>query len=303
MVFELIHNFQFQFGERASRSFHWPPRPMDATNLSAVTLEDNCAHCEHNDSSEESQRSKLLQLMLTHVQSADLSSQELDEATLERFLATNSWDPKKASEALVYHLKWWRTYAPLGHIPEDDISTERKKGKLCLQGHDKKGRTIGVFLIVRHDAFDRDLEEFKRYIVYSFEKAVFSTKHRCKELMVIVDLAGWSYKSVDVRGYLALLDILQLYLAQVRVSFLEGKGRELIHQYDHYMNHLGKMILIHVPFIFWAAWKVTSPFFNKFTRERMLFVEDKELQSVLLDEIDEDQLPDTYGGKMSLVPV
>ncbi|MCO5610011.1 hypothetical protein L7F22_064246 [Adiantum nelumboides] len=210
-----------------------------------------------------------------------LSAEESDEATLGRFLVTNSLDPKKASEALLSHLKWWQTFAPLGYIPEDDIATERKKGKLCLQGHDKTGRTIGVFLIVRHDAFDRDLEEFKRYIVFSFEKAVASSKHRCKELVVIVDLAGWGYRSVDIRGYLALLDILQ----------------------DHYMNHLGKMILIHVPFIFWAAWKVTSPFFNEYTKERMLFVEDKNLQSALLKEIDEDELPDIYGGKMSLVPV
>lgn len=259
----------------------------DAPVLAALTLEDSKAHCKQeigtplNEPFEEAQHTQLLQLMRTHLQSTDVSCQESDDAILERFLATNSWDPQKASEAVVKHLKWWRTFAPLGYIPEEAIATERKKGTLCLQGYDKKGRTIGVFLIVRHDAFDRDLEEFKRYIVHSFEKAVSSTKNKSKELVVIVDLAGWGYRSMDVRGYLALLDILQ----------------------DHYMNHLGKMILIHVPFVFWAAWKVTSPFFNEFTKERMLFVEDKNLQSVLRDEIDDDQLPDIYGGKMSLVPV
>lgn len=263
----------------------------DALNLSALALEDNKENgdphntledpCLHEEpASQETQHTKLLQLMRSHLQKVDSSCQEPDGVTLERFLATNSWDPKKASEALVGHFKWWHTFAPLGYIPEEEIRTELKKRKLCLQGHDKKGRTIGVFLIVRHDAFDRDLEEFKRYIVYSFEKAVSSTKNESKQLVVIVDLAGWGFKSVDVRGYLALLDILQ----------------------EHYMNHLGKMILIHVPFIFWAAWKVTSPFFNEFTKERMMFVEDKNLLAVLLEYIDEDQLPDIYGGKMPLDP-
>lgn len=269
----------------------------DAVDLSSLALED---HNENGDtarrrqeepreespghgeeSSHDAQLRESLQLMRSYLQTADPPCQEINDATLERFLVTNAMDPKKASDFLLEFFKWRRTFAPLGYIPEDEIVNERKKGKLCLQGYDKKGRLVGVFLVVRHDAFDRDLEEFKRYIVYAFDKAISSTKNKLKQLVVIVDLAGWGYRSVDVRGYLALLDILQ----------------------EHYLNHLGKMILIHVPVIFWAAWKVTSPFFDEFTKERMMFVEDKNLNSVLLEEIDEDQLPDIYGGKLPLEPV
>lgn len=138
-----------------------------------------------------------------------------------------------------------------------------------------------MFLVSRHDAFDRDVEEFKRYAVYTFDKAVASTKDEHQQLVVIVDLEGWGYKSMDIRGYLALLDILQ----------------------DHYFNHFGKMILIHAPFIFWAAWKIIFPFFNEFTKERVMFIDNKNVKPVLLEEIDEDQLPDIYGGKMPLQPV
>jgi hypothetical protein len=35
----------------------------------------------------------------------------------------------------------------------------------------------------------------------------------------------------------------------------------------------------------------------------MIFVEDKDLRSVLLNEIEEDQLPEIYGGKLPLKPV
>jgi hypothetical protein len=34
-----------------------------------------------------------------------------------------------------------------------------------------------------------------------------------------------------------------------------------------------------------------------------VFVEDKKLQETLLEDIDESQLPEIYGGKLPLVPI
>lgn len=36
---------------------------------------------------------------------------------------------------------------------------------------------------------------------------------------------------------------------------------------------------------------------------QIVFVENKKLRSTLLGDIDESQLPDTYGGKLPLVPI
>lgn len=36
---------------------------------------------------------------------------------------------------------------------------------------------------------------------------------------------------------------------------------------------------------------------------QIIFVENKKLKSTLLEDIDESQLPDVYGGKLSLVPI
>jgi hypothetical protein len=36
---------------------------------------------------------------------------------------------------------------------------------------------------------------------------------------------------------------------------------------------------------------------------QVIFVEDKELKSTLLNDIDEAQLPDIYGGKLPLKPI
>lgn len=36
---------------------------------------------------------------------------------------------------------------------------------------------------------------------------------------------------------------------------------------------------------------------------QIIFVDNKKLQSTLLQDIDESQLPETYGGKLNLVPI
>lgn len=37
--------------------------------------------------------------------------------------------------------------------------------------------------------------------------------------------------------------------------------------------------------------------------DQIVFVKDKDLKTTLLQDIDEDQLPDIYGGKLPLVPI
>jgi hypothetical protein len=60
--------------------------------------------------------------------------------------------------------------------------------------------------------------------------------------------------------------------------------------------------MIHVPYLFWAAWKMVYPFIDKVTKKKIIFVEDKHLKKTLLNDIDESQLPEIFGGKLPLVP-
>ncbi len=42
------------------------------------------------------------------------------------------------------------------------MKNELEAKKVFLQGHDKVGRSIGVILACKHDAYKRNYEEFKR---------------------------------------------------------------------------------------------------------------------------------------------
>ncbi|KAJ0054485.1 hypothetical protein Pint_01297 [Pistacia integerrima] len=72
---------------------------------------------------------------------------------------------------------------------------------------------------------------------------------------------------------------------------------------DYYAERLGKMFIVHAPYVFMAVWKVVYPFIDNKTKKKIVFVEDNKLKSTLLEEIDESQLPEIYGGQLPLAPV
>lgn len=98
-----------------------------------------------------------------------------------------------------------------------------------------------------------------------------------EKFAAVIDLRGWGYSNCDIRGYLAGLNIMQSY----------------------YPERLGQVFLIHVPYIFMAAWKMVYPFIDERTRKKIVFVADKNLDATLHDAIDKSQLLKEYGGKLN----
>ncbi|XP_024381033.1 uncharacterized protein [Physcomitrium patens] len=224
---------------------------------------------------------KVLEEMRAKIAEVDPKSKDTDEATLRRFLRARSWKLSKAVKMFVDHQKWRRSFLPLGYIPQEEIKNELDAEKVFLQGSDIKGRPIVVLMAAKHEASKRNFDEFKRFCVFSFDTLVGSMKPGNETFTVILDLKGLAFKNVDVRGWISIFDFLQAY----------------------YPERLGRLFIIHVPKVFWGAWKLVYPFIDKVTREKIAFVEDKQLESRLRDEIEQDQIPDIYGGALALVPI
>ncbi|KAF6134006.1 hypothetical protein GIB67_038297 [Kingdonia uniflora] len=72
---------------------------------------------------------------------------------------------------------------------------------------------------------------------------------------------------------------------------------------DWYPERLGKLFILHVPYVFMTAWKMIYPFIDENTKKKVVFVDTKVLKSTLLQYIDESQIPDIYGGKQPLVTI
>ncbi|PKA47593.1 Patellin-4 [Apostasia shenzhenica] len=224
---------------------------------------------------------KKVALMRKIVERQDPCAKEVDDLTLRRFLRARDLDINKATNFFLKHLKWKREAIPKGFISESEIQNETTQRKMFSQGIDKNGRPIGVVLGCRHNPSNRDLDEFKRFVVYIIEKLCSRMQGNQEKFAIIADLQGWGYSNCDIRAYLASLDILQ----------------------NNYPERLGKLLFVHVPYLFMKAWKIIYPFIDNNTKCKIVFVEDKNMKAKLLEEIDGDQLPEKYGGSLKLVPI
>ncbi|KAH7297746.1 hypothetical protein KP509_25G010200 [Ceratopteris richardii] len=156
-----------------------------------------------------------------------------------------------------------------------------KSVKLLLQGQDKFGCSVVILLTARHAAYERYLEEIKRLFVYTFDKAAASNSNRRTKFVIIGDLKGYGLKNMDIRGYLTVFEILQ----------------------NQYPEHLRKLFLVHMLLLFWTPWRIVSPFVEKVTRDKTVFVDNNFVKETLTKEIDEEFLPREYSGLANFVPI
>ncbi|KAJ6676384.1 hypothetical protein OIU85_009649 [Salix viminalis] len=94
---------------------------------------------------------------------------------------------------LLRYLKWRREFVPNGSISPLETPNEVAQNKMFLQGSDKKGCPITVILGARHFQSKGGLEEFKRFVVYGFDKICSRMTPGQEKLVVIGDLKGWGY--------------------------------------------------------------------------------------------------------------
>ncbi|VFQ64960.1 unnamed protein product [Cuscuta campestris] len=229
---------------------------------------------------EEVERSKIgIIRALLRKEDPSLQEEDADDPTIRRFLRARDLDVEKACAMLLKYLTWRREFVPKGFISLSEIQNDIAQNKLFMQGNDKLGRPIVVVFGGRHK--QTTVDEFKRYVTFTLDKITSRMPEGQEKFVSIADLEGWGYANSDVRGYLAALSILQ----------------------DCYPERLGKLFLVHVPYVFMTAWKVIYPFIDSRTKKKIIFVENKKLKSTLIRDIDESQLPEMYGGKLHLVPI
>ncbi|EHA8586217.1 phosphatidylinositol transfer protein 3 [Cocos nucifera] len=193
--------------------------------------------------SDDNERKKV-DLLRSLVKRQDSAAKEVDNLMLRRFLRARDLDIEKASSMFLKYLKWRREAVPNGFISEAEIQNELIQKKIFMQGFDKMGQPILVSLAARHYHSKRDMDEFKRFMVYVLDNLCARVPSSHEKFIAIVDLQGWGYSNCDVRAYIAALEIMQF-----------------------------------------------------------IFVEDKNLKATLLEDIDESQLPEIYGGKLPLVSI
>lgn len=211
----------------------------------------------------------------------DSETEEVDDATLLRFLKARNMDVAKASEMFSKDWRWRTQFAPKGFISEDGISHQLKAEKTFLQGLDRRGRPLMVVIGAKHFSRGREMEEFKRYCFYCIEKVIASMPEGVEQFVTIFDAGETGYRNMDTSASLTMVDFLQA----------------------HYPERMSQLFLVHVSSWFRGAYKLVEPAVDVVTRKKIMFVSDNEMESTLQQEIGEECLPKVYGGTADFIPI
>ncbi|CAL4952914.1 unnamed protein product [Urochloa decumbens] len=159
------------------------------------------------------------------VQAQDPRAKEVDNLTLRRFLRARDHNVEKAAAMFLKFLKWRREAAPDGFVPEERVRRELAQDKAWMGGVDRAGRPILVGFLARHYSADRDMAEYKSFVVYFFDKICARIPRGQEKFLAIVDLQGWGYANCDVRAYIASIEIMQNLLNKT-AELLPGAARQ-----------------------------------------------------------------------------
>ncbi|VBB75725.1 Putative phosphatidylinositol transfer protein PDR1 [Podospora comata] len=176
----------------------------------------------------------------------------LTKECLLRYLRATKWNQQEAEKRLLKTLTWRREYG-VEDLTADHISPENETGKQILLGYDKEGRPCHYLNPGRQntEASPRQVQ----HLVFMVERVIDIMPPGQETLALLINFKQSKSRSNTSPGIgLAreVLDILQ----------------------NHYPERLGKALIINMPWVVTAFFKLITPFIDPHTREKLAFNED-----------------------------
>jgi hypothetical protein len=139
------------------------------------------------------------------------------DAAYRRFLNGKKGNIKEACVAMVNNAKWREMVKP-DQLSATDCLNVVAKHMAIVHKHDKAGRAVIYIFLSRHNTYERDLDEMKRFIIYMLETSIFLSAPKANEQITLVfDMKDFSLnKNMDFEVAKVLVDTLQNNYPEVR---------------------------------------------------------------------------------------
>lgn len=186
--------------------------------------------------------------------------------TIPRYMRAAKWDLEDAKKRIEGTLKWRREYKP-ELIPPEEVRIESVTGKIVINGFDKDGRPI-IYMRPGLENTERSPRQL-RHLVWCLERAKDLMPPGQESLVIIVD-----YRSCSLRTNPSIS------VARQTLTILQ----------QHYVETLGRALVVNLPTILTFFYKGISPFLDPVTRDKMRFNPD------LTELIPKEQLDASFGG-------
>lgn len=226
------------------------------------------------------------------------TDQENEFLKILRFLRARKFNVK-AALAMIRDDIEWRSEENRLCLPNEtaydvlscDVGKLYQYFPTWIQGKDKQLRPVSYRQFGKFEIWNvlklTTLNRLIRFHAWETEAALRSmyalsnqTGYNIETFVLVVDASGWNM-------HLATSDAF---------AFIKGMA---VTDSDHYPERLGAMFIINAPSMLYFAWRIVQGFLDSATKEKIKILSSdmNEWKHVLLQYIDEDEIPMQYGGK------
>ncbi|KAG5639655.1 hypothetical protein H0H81_008816 [Sphagnurus paluster] len=189
--------------------------------------------------------------------------------TMARYSRASKWNFADAQRRIKATMEWRREFKP-DLIPPEEVRIESETGKIIINGFDRDGRPI-IYMRPGRENTETSPRQL-RHLVWCLERAKDLMPPGQESLVIIVD-----YKSTTLRTNPSI-----------------SVARKVLHiLQQHYVETLGRAIVVNLPMLFNFFYKGISPFLDPVTRDKMRFNPDL-LELVPVEHLDAD-----FGGEFN----
>ncbi|KAJ6576581.1 CRAL-TRIO domain-containing protein [Mycena vulgaris] len=176
----------------------------------------------------------------------DVEKMWLSYECILRYLRASKWKVETAINRLEETLKWRREYRIYDVVTAEHVEPEAVTGKQILLGFDVNGRP-GLYLLPSRQNTTESTRQVQ-YTVWMLERCIDMMPPGVESLDLLINYADKA-KNPSFSTSRAVLSILQ----------------------EHYPERLGLALILNVPFLLNAFFKLITPFIDPVTRSKMKF--------------------------------
>ncbi|KAM3861906.1 motile sperm domain-containing protein 2 [Diretmus argenteus] len=200
--------------------------------------------------------------------SRDVDRLQKDDALVEGYLAWRQYVVDDTLKMMDESFQWRKEFG-LNDLTENSIPKWMfETGAVYLHGYDKEGNKLFWFKVKQHIKDAKTILDKKKYVAFWLER--YAKREPGMPLTVVFDMADSGLSNVDMDFVRYIINCFKVY----------------------YPKFLSKMIIVDMPWIMTAAWKIVKTWLGPEAISKLKFASKSEIQTF----IGPEHLPPHMGG-------
>uniref|UniRef100_A0A3B3ZNJ1 Uncharacterized protein n=1 Tax=Periophthalmus magnuspinnatus TaxID=409849 RepID=A0A3B3ZNJ1_9GOBI len=213
-------------------------------------------------------KNELLQDSAEKYDSRDVEKLQTDDALVEGYLTWRLYNVDDALKMIDESLQWRKEFG-VNDLTENSIPRWMfETGAVYLHGYDNEGNKLFWFKVKLHVKDAKTILDKKKYVAFWLER--YAKKEPGIPLTVVFDMTESGISNIDMDFVKYIINCFKIY----------------------YPKFLSKMVIVDMPWIMNAAWKIVKSWLGPEAISKLRFASKSEVQTY----INPEYLPPSLGG-------